>query len=76
MNSHIYDYLVIFEPEASGMVNVSVPDLPGCFTCGENMEHAAAMAKEAIELMVEGLIAEGKPVPEPTRTAMRIQVSA
>jgi predicted RNase H-like HicB family nuclease len=45
---------------------VTVPDLPGCFSAGATLDEALAMAREAIELHVEGLIAEGLPVPEPT----------
>lgn len=31
------------------------PDLPGCFSCGENIEKAKKMGKEAMELYLHGL---------------------
>lgn len=43
---------------------MAVPALPGCFTQGETLEEAIAMAKEAIGLHLEGLAAEGLPIPE------------
>jgi len=46
------------EPE--GGFTVNVPALPGCVTFGENIEHAMAMAKEAIELYVETEQAHGE----------------
>ena len=45
---------------------VTVPDLPGCFSAGKTIDDAVAMAKEAIELHIEGLIEEGEVVPEPS----------
>jgi antitoxin HicB len=43
---------------------VTVPALPGRVTQGETLEEAIAMAKDAIRLHVEGLVADGEPVPE------------
>jgi predicted RNase H-like HicB family nuclease len=33
-----------------GKVGVEIPDLPGCFTFGENMADALLMAKDAVEM--------------------------
>ena len=44
---------------------VTVPDLPGCFSAGLSVDDALAMAREAIELHLEGLIEEGQPIPQP-----------
>jgi len=46
-----------------GGYTVTVPVLPGVATQGETGEEAIAMAKDAIRLHVETLLAEGKPVP-------------
>jgi predicted RNase H-like HicB family nuclease len=43
---------------------VTVPALPGCVTQGETLEEAIAMAKDAIRLYIDTLIAGGVPVPE------------
>lgn len=54
-------YPAIFHPETTGY-SVSVPDIEGCFTQGENMEDAISMAKEAINLMIK----DEKVLPRPS----------
>ena len=54
------------EPE--GTYTAIVPALPGCITWGENIEHAMAMAKEAIIGYIEVLNEEGEPVPDDNET--------
>lgn len=61
-------YRVLLTPEPEGGFTVSVPALPGCITYGESIDHALSMAKEAIELYVETLEAEGDPVPDDSKT--------
>lgn len=59
-----YRYTIILHPEPEvGGYSVTVPALPGCTTQGETLEEAIVMAKDAIRLYVESLIADGKPVP-------------
>ena len=52
-------YRILMTREPEGGFTVNVPALPGCITFGENIEHAMEMAKEAIELYVETLQADG-----------------
>ena len=40
-----------------------VPSLPGCLTFGNTIEEAIEMAKEAIEVYIESLVARGKKIP-------------
>jgi predicted RNase H-like HicB family nuclease len=57
-------YTVLLEPDPDeGGFTVTVPELPGCVTQGETLDEALAMAREAITLHVEGLAADGLPVP-------------
>lgn len=42
-----YVYPAIFEPE-DGMYNVSFPDIPDCYTCGDNLGDAMYMAEDAL----------------------------
>lgn len=57
-------YTVLLEPDLDdGGFTVTVPELPGCITQGETLDDALAMAREAIALHVEGLAADGFPVP-------------
>jgi len=43
---------------------VTVPSLPGIVTQADSEDEALAMAKEAIECHIEGLLLDGEPVPE------------
>lgn len=59
-----YQYTIMLQPDPEeGGYTVTVPALPGCVTQGETLEEAIAMAKDAIRLHVESLIADGEPVP-------------
>jgi predicted RNase H-like HicB family nuclease len=56
-------FRVILEPNESGGYTVTVPILPGCISEGDNKKEALANIKEAIELYVESLQADGEPIP-------------
>lgn len=49
------------DPESD--YGVTVPDLPGCFSAGATLEEALDAAREAIEAHVEGMLADGEPIP-------------
>lgn len=66
METHTYKLLLNKEPE--GGYTVRVPSLPGCVTCGDNVEEAIEHAKEAIELFLECLIEDGEPIPDDQNT--------
>ena len=57
-------YRVLLREEPEGGYTVTVPTLPGCITYDETIPEAVAMAKEAIELYVESLIAHGEAIPQ------------
>ncbi len=57
------NYPVVLHKEPKSDYGVIVPDLPGCFSAGSTIDEALAMAKEAIELHLEGLVAEGQAIP-------------
>ena len=48
----------------SGGYTVTVPSLPGCISEGDTEAEALANIREAIELYIEDLIADGEEVPE------------
>jgi len=62
---HSYQNTIILHPdiEQQGYA-VTVPALPGCITEGDTIEQAIAMAKDAIHLYIESLVADGEPIPE------------
>lgn len=69
-------YTIILEPDLQeGGYTVTVPALPGIVTQGETLEDAIAMAKEAIQCHIEGLIADGEPVPEEREHPQAITIS-
>ncbi len=59
-------YPIVIHKDKNSDYGVTVPDLPGCFSSGGTVDEALAMAREAIELHIEGLIEEGMAVPEPS----------
>ncbi|MGQ0677407.1 MAG: type II toxin-antitoxin system HicB family antitoxin [Rhodospirillales bacterium] len=60
-------YAAIFERMASGEYLVSFPDIPDLATWGKNVDHARAMAAECLSIYLEGLAADGLPLPEPDK---------
>lgn len=62
---HNYQYTIILHPDIEeGGYTVTVPTLPGCITEGDTIEQAIAMAKDAIQLYIESLVADGELIPE------------
>ena len=43
-----------------------VPDLPGCIATGTTVEETESLIREAIEFHLEGLKANGLPIPPPS----------
>ena len=56
-------YLAVLEP---GSYSVSFPDLPGCFSYGDNLTEAQRMAEEAASLHVYGMERDGDEIPTPS----------
>lgn len=57
-----YVYPAIFEDD-DGKIGVSVPDIPGCFTFGDDIAEALLMAEDAIAMMLVQYENEGQSVP-------------
>ena len=45
-----------------------VPDLPGCVAVGESRKETLALLKEAVDFHIDGLLADGVPLPCPYST--------
>ena len=67
-------YLVVIEKAEDGSYSAYLPDLPGCVSCGESVAEVKRNIREAIDLYVEDLAAEGQPIPEPTTQATEMPV--
>ena len=59
------NFPVVIHKDKKSDYGVTVPALPGCFSAGRTLDEALAMAKEAIELHLEGMIEDGQVVPTP-----------
>jgi predicted RNase H-like HicB family nuclease len=57
-----YVYAAVFNPEGNAY-NVYFPDLPGCCTCGDNLEDAVDMVQDALCMWLYHLEEEKRPVP-------------
>ncbi len=53
---------LVFAPQEEGGFHVYAPDLPGLHTQGDTLEDAIANASEALELYVDGLREDGRPL--------------
>jgi predicted RNase H-like HicB family nuclease len=61
-------YAVVIE-KAPTNYSAYVPDLPGCVATGPTVEATENEIREAIRFHVDGLKADGLPVPAPTSIA-------
>ncbi|WP_433967888.1 type II toxin-antitoxin system HicB family antitoxin [Tunturiibacter gelidiferens] len=69
------EYAVIFEQTATGW-SAYVPDLPGLGVAGPTYEATEQLIREGIVFHIEGLRADGDPIPEPTTRVARMPISA
>lgn len=68
-------YVIILEPTDTGYSAYS-PDLDGCVAAGDNRDETIALMQEAIAFHLEGLAAEGLPIPVPQAEAALVEVDA
>ena len=68
-------YLVVLEPTATGFSAYS-PDLTGCLATGATQPEVESNMREAIELHLDGLRADGVPVPSGQSIATYVEVAA
>lgn len=61
-----YVYQAIMTPDEDGGYSVEIPDLPGCFTCGDDFMDAAYMAADAGKTYIASLLLHGEAVPQAT----------
>jgi predicted RNase H-like HicB family nuclease len=66
-------YVVVVEQGASSF-GAYVPDLPGCVAVGNSRQEVSTLIHEAIEFHIEGLRADGLPVPQPSSTVELVEV--
>lgn len=64
-----FNYPGYFEPNELDGYSVWFPDLPECHTDGDNLDDTVNMAAEALELVIESYIDNGRALPEPSLDA-------
>lgn len=67
-------YAVIIEKAEDGY-GAYVPDLPGCVGMGETKEEVLENIAEAIRFHLEGMKAEGLPIPFPSSEAENLMLA-
>lgn len=59
-----YVFYAIFDYAEDG-ISIDFPDLPGCISCGFSFDEALKMAKEALELYLDGM--KDAEIPKPSK---------
>ncbi len=60
------NYIALIHKQDDSDYGVSFPDFPGCITAGATLDEARGMAEEALAFHIEGLEADGEPIPQPS----------
>lgn len=68
-------YAVVIE-KAPANYAAYVPDLPGCIATGATVAETESFIREAIEFHLEGLKADGLPIPLPSSQVEYVDVPA
>jgi predicted RNase H-like HicB family nuclease len=65
-------YAIVIE-NADGNYSAYVPDLPGCVAAGSTVTAVEQEIRDAIRFHIDGLKADGLPVPAPTSIAEYVE---
>jgi len=55
----------VIEDKEEGGYALSCPELPGCITCADTIEHGIRMIEDAKKCWIESCLEDGMKVPEP-----------
>jgi len=69
-------YLVLIEGGPPSNYSAWSPDLLGCVATGETLEEVEARMREAIAFHLEGMAADGEPLPEPSGPGVYVELAA
>ena len=58
-------YIGIIHKQEGSDYGVHFPDFPGCITAASSFEEVYAMAKEALQLHIDGMAEDGERIPSP-----------
>ena len=68
-------FLIVLE-RTKGNLSAYSPDMPGCVATGATREETTARMQEALDMHIKGLREDGLPIPEPSATAVYVEVEA
>jgi predicted RNase H-like HicB family nuclease len=68
-------FAIVIE-QAGGNLPAYVPDLPGCVATGTTIEEVESAIREAIAFHLEGMRADGIPIPSPASRVDYVEVAA
>ncbi len=68
-------YAIVIE-KAGDNYSAYAPDLPGCAATGATVQEAEAEIQAAIAFHLEGLRADGVPVPQPSSHVKYLDIAA
>ncbi len=68
-------YAIVIEKAPSNYA-AYVPDVPGCIATGASVEETESLIREAIEFHLEGLRADGLPIPPASSKVEYIDIPA
>lgn len=60
------EYIAVIHKEAKSDFGASFPDLPGCISVAKTLEKLRPMIEESLGFHIEGMIADGEALPEPS----------
>jgi len=76
MNDHLVQidrYLILVEGGPPSNYSAWSPDLPGCVATGDTLEGVEQAMYEAIALHLDGLAADGQPLPMPSGPGVYVE---
>jgi predicted RNase H-like HicB family nuclease len=72
-DEHARQYLILVEGGPPSNYSAWSPDLPGCVATGTTVEEVEREMRAAIALHLEGLTADGAPIPEPSGSGVYVE---
>lgn len=68
-------YTVILEKGETGW-GAYIPDLPGCVAVAKTRAETERLIREALELHLEAMRADGDPIPQPTSESIVVTAAS
>lgn len=59
-----YAFPAVISPDDNNTLAVIFPDIPNCFTCGDDLPDAIYMAQDALCLILYSMEQDGTPIPD------------